>query len=265
MAVTGHGARMRRQLPVSKAGLGGRIVVITRPAGTAAALARRVCALGGVPLLLPGLALRGMADPAAASTGLHAALGDELLIFTSPAAVRHAAALLPLATTASVLAVGQGTARALRRHGIAAPLTPLRQDSEGLLDHPVLHDLRGRRVALIGAPGGRGMLREELAARGARLRELHVYRRVPPRLDRRHTDALLQLPVSARVLLSSIEALQNLHDRLPAAAWARLCAAPAVVSSERLAAAARTAGFTRTVLAASALSADLLDAAMRAR
>lgn len=255
---------MQRQSPVDNQDLRGRIVVITRPAGTATALARRVRARGGLPLLLPGLALRGVADPASARAGLRAALADELVIFTSPAAVRHAGALMPLQTAASVLAVGQGTARALRRHGIAAPLAPQRQDSEGLLEHPALHDLGGRRVALIGAPGGRGVLREQLAVRGAQLRELHVYRRVPPRLDRRHVAALLQLPASARVLLSSAEALQNLRQLLPPPAWARLCAATAVVSSERLDAAARAAGFTRTTLAASALSADLLDAAMRA-
>jgi uroporphyrinogen-III synthase len=245
--------------------LHGRTVVITRPAGTAAALARQVRGMDGVPLLLPGLALRGAADETSARAGLRAALADELLIFTSPAAVRHAAALMPLQTQATVLAVGQGTARALRRFGIGAPLTPQRQDSEGLLEHAALMDLRGRRVALIGAPGGRGVLREQLAVRGAQLREVDVYRRVPPRLDRRHVDALLRLPASARVLLSSAEALQNLRQRLPPLAWARLCAATAVVSSERLARAAGAAGFARIVLAGSALSADLLDAARRAR
>ena len=127
---------MQRQLPVHNQTLRGRIVVITRPVGTANALARRVRACAGVPLLLPGLALRGASDPVAARDGLRAALTDELLIFTSPAAASHAAALLPLQTTASVLAVGQGTARALRRHGVAAPLAPRRQDSEGLLELP---------------------------------------------------------------------------------------------------------------------------------
>ncbi|MEO8998614.1 MAG: uroporphyrinogen-III synthase [Rhodanobacter sp.] len=254
---------MQRQSPVDSEDLHGRIVVITRPAGTAAALARRVRALGGVPMLLPGLALRGMTDAVAARAGLHAALRDELLVFTSPAAVRHAAALAPLQTAATMLAVGQGTARALRRYGVDAPLAPSRQDSEGLLEHPALQDLRGRRVALIGAPGGRGVLREQLAARGAQLRELHVYRRVPARLDRRHGDALLQLPASACVLLSSAEALQNLQQLLSPPAWARLCAATAVVSSERLLAAARIAGFSRIALAASALSADLLETARR--
>lgn len=255
---------MQRQSPADNEDLHGRIVVITRPAGTASALARRVRALGGVPLLLPGLALRGAADEAVARAGVHAALRDEFLVFTSPAAVRYAAALAPLRTAATVLAVGLGTARALRRHGIAAPLSPQRQDSEGLLEHSALQDLHGRRVALIGAPGGRGVLREQLAARGAQLRELHVYRRVAPRLDCRHVDALLQLPASARVLLSSAEALQNLQQLLPSLAWVRLCAATAVVSSERLEAGARAAGFSRIALAASALSEDLLDAARRA-
>jgi len=252
-----------RPSSLKPAGLRGRVVVITRPAGTASALVRQVQARGGVPLRLPGLALRAAPDVAAAREGLRAALADEVVVFISPAAVRHAAALLPLRTTAVVLAVGQGTARALRRHGITAA-APRRQDSEGLLELPALQALRGRSVALIGAPGGRGVLREQLAARGAQLRELHVYHRAPPRLDRRHVAALLQLPASAQVLLSSAEALQNLQQGLPATAWARLCAATAVVSSERLAEAARAVGFRRIRVAASALAADLLAQAMPA-
>lgn len=236
----------------------GRVVAITRPAGTATTLARQVRAAGGVPLLLPGLSLRGMAS----ATALRAALRDELIVFTSPAAVRFAAALAPLRTRAAVLAVGQGTARALRRHGIDAQ-APARQDSEGLLELPAARTLRGKRVALVGAPGGRGVLRAQLVARGARLRELHVYQRVPPRLDRRHIAAVLALPRTARVLLSSAEALQNLADRLPASALARLCATVAVVSSARLAQAARTVGFARIVQAESALARDLLAAAAR--
>ncbi|MGO4701761.1 uroporphyrinogen-III synthase [Dyella sp. 2RAB6] len=252
-------SRARTQL---SSPLAGRVVVITRPAGTATALVRRVRALGGEPLVLPGLSLRGAEDPPAVAAALRAALRDEVLVFTSPAAVRFAAKLAPLRTRATVLAVGQGTARALRRHGIAA-LAPQRQDSEGLLQQPALRELGGRRVALIGAPGGRGLLREQFAARGAELRELHVYRRVAPRLLRRHVDAVTALPRSARVLLSSAEALEHLHALLPPPAWARLCAATAVASSERLAAAARAAGFTRVRIAASALAADLLAEAAR--
>ena len=246
-----------------KSALHGRVLVITRPVGTAGALARQVRALGGTPVLLPGLALRGPHDVAVVRAALRDGLGDELVIFTSPAAVRHAAALMPLRSGGVVLAVGQGTARALRRQGVCELLLPGQQDSEGLLDLPILQDLRDRRVTLVGAPGGRGVLRAQLIARGARLREVHVYRRVPPRLDRRHVEAMLGLSDSARALLSSNEALQNLCALLPLTALERLLAATAVVSSERLAAAARSAGFTRIEQASSALAHDMLVAAAR--
>lgn len=256
-----NGARM--PIRSDNKGLHGRSVVITRPAGTAGALMRRVRSLGGVPILLPGISLRAVDDEQAARHALQAAAGDQLIIFTSPAAVRHALALSSLQTTATVLAVGQGTARALRRHHVAgAVLTPERQDSEGLLAHAALQDIRHRQVALIGAAGGRGLLREQLVARGATLREVHVYRRAPPRLDRRHLEQMQTLPASALVLLSSTEALDNLCRQLPSQVWARVSAATAVVSSERLATAAREAGFRRIVRAASALSADLLQAAL---
>ncbi len=248
----------------SEPALRGRTVVITRPAGTGSSMARQVRRLGGVPFLLPGLSLREVDDPGQAEVALAAALKDDLLVFTSPAAVRFATRLVPLRTHATVLAVGQGTARALRLHGVSEPWAPVqRQDSEGLLDHPALADLHGKRVALIGAAGGRGVLRTELAARGAQLREVHVYQRAAPRWQRRQLETVAALPSNARVLLSSAEALGCLRDGLPVAAYAALSGAMAVVSSERLAEAARDAGFKRVVVAASAMGADLLAAAAR--
>ncbi|MDQ6648419.1 MAG: uroporphyrinogen-III synthase [Pseudomonadota bacterium] len=264
MTVTADGAQVPKQARSEHQDLHGRRVVITRPSGTAAALVRRIRVLGGSPILLPGLTLRAVGDQHAAREAVLAALGDELIIFTSPAAVRHAAALAPLRTAATVFAVGQGTMRALRRRDIGSVRTPARQDSEGLLEQPELRDLRDCTVALIGATGGRGLLQAQLAARGARLREVHVYRRMAPRLDRRHLDRVQALPPSALVLLSSVEALDFLRQWAPPPAWARMTAATAVVSSERLAAAAREAGFQRIVRAASALSADLLQAALDA-
>lgn len=248
--------------PASQArALNGRTLVITRPAGTAGAMARQIRARGGVPVLLPGLSLRAADDAVATRAALREALDAELLLFTSPAAVRFAAALLPLETRASVLAVGQGSARALHRHGLTAQAPEQRQDSEGLLALPVLQSLQGRRVALVGAPGGRGLLRDQLRARGARLHEVQVYQRVPPRLGPRHLELVRHLPADARVLLSSAEALQNLQAALAPTLWQHLCSVLAVVSSERLASIADTAGFSRVQQAASARGVDLLAAA----
>jgi uroporphyrinogen-III synthase len=247
-------------------GLAGCTIVITRPAGTGTPLAKKVRALGGTPLLLPGLSLRGIADAQHAHVQWHEAQSDDVLIFTSPAAVRYAFALAPLNKThGDVIAVGQGTARALQRHGIRAQVPASRQDSEGMLALPSLQHPSGRRVALITAPGGRGLMQQQLAERGAILREVHVYQRTAPRLTRRHAEALLQMSSDVCVLLSSIEALQHLKQQLPVTAWERLRRATAVVSSERIEAAARAAGFARIHRAPSANQTDLLAGACAVR
>lgn len=236
--------------------------MITRPAGTAGPLARRVRKLGGIPVSVPGLSLRATEDAASVDAALRQALQGDVLVFTSPAAVRFAADVLPLATRAVVIAVGRGTARALKTAKVADVRYPEKsQDSEGVLGLEELADPHGKRVALIGAPGGRGLLREQLVARGAILHEIHVYHRVAPRIDRRHIDPLLKLGRRSAVLLSSAEALDHLHRALIAPAWRKLVQAVAVVSSERLRAIAQAAGFKRVVVAASAMPADLLEAA----
>jgi uroporphyrinogen-III synthase len=237
-------------------------VVITRPAGTAGPLSRRVRKLGGIPVSVPGLSLRATEDASAVDASLRSALLGDIVIFTSPAAVRFAADILPLATRGTVIAVGRGTARALRTAHLGDVRFPeSSQDSEGVLGLPELASVEGRRVALIGAPGGRGLLREQLAARGAVLDEVHVYHRVAPRIDRRHIDPLLKLGRRSAVLLSSAESLDHLHRALIAPAWRRLMQAVAVVSSERLRDIARETGFERIVVARSAMPGDLLAAA----
>lgn len=240
--------------------------MITRPAGTGSSLARRVRTLGGTPLLLPGLSLRAVSDVDAARAQWQQAQGDDLLIFTSPAAVRYATALTALTaldTRAVVVATGQGTSRALLRHGVDAQVPTTRQDSEGVLALPALQSLQGRRVALITAPDGRGLLQEQLAKRGATVREVHVYTRGAPRLNRRHIDAVMQLPSTACVLISSADAMRHLLTFLPVAARDRLRRAVAVVSSDRIAELARLDGFSRVEMASSAHSEDLLAAACK--
>jgi uroporphyrinogen-III synthase len=77
-----------------------------------------------------------------------------------------------------------------------------------------------------------------------------------------HWDGLRTLERGACVLLSSAEAMENLHALAPTAAWQQLTSITAVVSSERLSLAARTAGFARIRVATSANAADLLAAAV---
>ena len=243
--------------------LAGATIVITRPSGMSSAPARAVRALGGRSLCLPGLSLR----PLRVAEKRPAKRGFDLWIFTSPAAVRFGAALLPtrrMRAGIEAFAVGEGTARALARHGIRAQIPRERSDSEGLLSITALAKVRGRRIALVGAPGGRNRIAPVLRRRGAEVAVLDVYERVRPRLTRRHFDAIEAAGDPLVMLVSSAEALGNLVALLPPKTLARLRGQIVVVSSERLAAIAHRQHFGEVVLARSAMPRDLLAAAAAA-
>src|SRR5689334_18433677 len=95
--------------------LRGSSVIVTRPAGSSAGMARRVRALGGVPVNLPGTALRATEHIDETRAALRAATRGDIVVFTSPAAARFAWVILPMlrfARRVCVCAVGAGTARA---------------------------------------------------------------------------------------------------------------------------------------------------------
>lgn len=242
--------------------LAGLIIIVTRPAGTGSNLVRRVRALGGQAFCLPGSALRAAADPQRAAAALQRAAQSAAVVFSSPAAVRFAFVLQPRwrpQRGCLVLAIGPATARALAYRGVPAEAPAGRYDSEGALALLALQ--RPRTVAVVGAPGGRGLLVESLRRRATKVEQVEVYRRVAPRLDGRHLGPLAVAQGRLLLLLSSVESLGHLHAQLPPAAWARLCQARVIASSERVAAAARAAGLCIAAKAASALGRDLLLAA----
>ncbi|MEZ5465300.1 MAG: uroporphyrinogen-III synthase [Lysobacteraceae bacterium] len=248
------------------AALDGWYVILLRPALTRGALLRAVNKQGGRPVCVPGLRLQAATDPHAADQALARALRAALVLVTSPAAV-HFARRLPSwqgAASARFAAVGSGTAQALHGAGIRDVIVPsTRQDSDGLLQHPALETGKLSGVGLLTAPGGRGRLVDVLNQRGVEVLRADVYRRLPPRLDRRHLNALQAIDGPSALLHSSAEALANVRAALPPAEWAILRNAVTIASSERLSAQARELGFRIGVQAASANSRDLLDALRR--
>lgn len=242
-------------------------VVVTRPADSAASLRRRVEALGGTAVGVPGLSLRQSPDLQQSARKLIAETRAQDWIFSSPAAVRFAFRLVPgshVPRSARVFGVGTGTQRALARHGIRAIVPGDRIDSEGLLELPELADVRNRQIALIGASGGRELISTTLRDRGAHVESIHVYERGRPRLNRLHFDALARATNPLITLISSGEALVNLVALLPPPLLARLRRQILIVSSARLMAIAEDRGFEDVREAASASVDDLLDAACKA-
>lgn len=245
--------------------LAGWTIVVTRPRDSTAPLVRGLRRHGAQVLRLPAQEIQANPD-----FDWTAALADcgrvDDWVFTSPSSVSHAQLLLERGLANDhVFAVGSGTARALRRHRIAAIAPDRHHNSEAMLDLSGLSEVNGRRIAIVTAPGGRGLIASSLRERGAVVVEWPVYRRKAVAWSQSQLDALASAIDPLLTIISSGEALDILAMTLPEALWQRLREGRWITSSERLEAALRQHGVTRIDRAASALGGDLVDAALALR
>ena len=217
--------------------LAGRGVLVTRPRGLAEAFAASLERSGARAIVFPAIDIQPLPVPQA----LRRAADYDLMIFVSPSAVRvgatHIAAWPP-----TVAAIGSGTRRELAQLGIRDIVAPQRgADSEALLAE--LPDVAGKRVLIVRGEGGRPLLHDALAARGATVEYAECYRRVRPSAD---PSALLNAwhQVHA-VTVSSSEGFDNLRAML-GAGW---LGTPIFVPHRRVAEHARAGGGAEVVVA----------------
>lgn len=230
--------------------LAGKRIVVTRPREFAGGLAALIARAGGEAVMFPAIEIRDVEDPARARALLDRLQEFDLAVFVSPSAVRKAFALAAGSRWPRVAAVGEGTRRELEQRGLRDVIAPAGQaDSEALLALPELAQVAGAKVLILRGAGGRELLGETLAERGAKVETAECYRRVRPQA----------LPPEGRfdaICVSSGEALTNL-----AALLGRQCLSvtPLFVSHPRVAAQARELGLRLPVLAGPG-DADMLAA-----
>lgn len=236
----------------------GWYVISMRPLGQHGGVRRCAAKFGARTFALSTLRLQSIA----AIASLRQALRSPRVVVTSPAAVRMANAQVAFHQRPGQqwFALGSGSAAALRRCGISRVQLPERgSDSESLLALEMLNNVRGEKIGLITAPDGRGLLANELQARGASLVVAEVYRREPMPLSLARLHAIDALPKSTAVLITSSEAFILLWQALDAAARRRLLRRPCVVASDRLAAQALAWGFSPVIRSGDASPASLLS------
>lgn len=234
--------------------LGGRGIAVTRPLHQAEAMAALIREAGGVPIVCPVLEIQDVADLAPLAALIDRLDEFDFAVFISPNAVHKAMNLIrarhALPEHLRVAAVGKGSARELRRFGVAQVLVPAsRFDSEALLDLPEFADVAGKRVIIFRGEGGRELLGDTLVARGARIEYAECYRRARPQ---GHADALLRAWARnelAAVTVTSSESLHNLYDMVGKLGQQWLKKTPLFVSHPRIAEAARHLGLTEVVVA----------------
>lgn len=239
------------------------VVLLTRPRRESRQAARVLATHGIDAIRMPLQSTRRAPASASLAADLAWAGGASIQIFVSRAAVAAAAALAPaqLAAARTHIAVGAATAAALERLDLAVVRAPGdAEDSDGILGLSELQSVAGRRIAIWAAPGGRDRIASELIRRGAAVRTLMVYRRVPLRPRPAALRRLRQASGAAVLSASSGLLLQALDAVLVRAGLTPLRAQPLVVASPRIAAMAADLGYTDVRVARGASAQALASA-----
>jgi len=247
--------------------LAGRGILITRPAHQAGPLAALIHAAGGRPVIFPALEILDPADPQPLFDAIERLESYDLVIFISPNAVTRVMERMAgrriWPAGLRVAAIGKGGVRELERHGIHEVIAPQRSfDSERLLEMPQLQAVSGQRVLILRGDGGRELLGDTLAARGAEVDYVACYRRARPQTDPAPLlQAWAQDGVHATVVTSS-EGLGNLFVMLGKPGASLLQQTPLLVPHPRIAAVARELG-CREVIETAPGDDGLMDALLR--
>jgi uroporphyrinogen III methyltransferase/synthase len=162
--------------------LAGVTVVVTRARAQASELAARLRTLGARALETPAIRIAPTSDALPSLAGfdlicLTSANGVQQLFERLAARGEDARAL----AGAQVAAIGPGTARALREHGVIADIVPERFVAEGLIE--ALAEVAVSRVLIARAAGARDVLPNALAARGAQVEVVSLYETLAEPID----------------------------------------------------------------------------------
>jgi len=237
--------------PLPLQGLG---VVLTRPRAAAETLAAALAREGARPFVFPALAIEAMDSSPALEAALDRLPGCDLAIFVSANAVEHGIARArrrgPWPARARVAAIGEATARALRNSGFEGVISPRdRHDSEALLALDEFKAVAGRNILVFRGHGGRELLRDALAARGAHVTYVECYRRVRPAADPAQLLGAFARGEIQAVNVMSAETLENFVAMIGTEGRRRLGSAALVVPHEAVGAHPLAREFERVVVA----------------
>ncbi len=193
--------------------------LITRPAGKAdnllASLDEQGIAYGYQPLITTQQIILKARD----ITLLQQA---ELLIFVSVSAV-HALQqqIAPEQLPGHLFTVGSTTASLLQRWTGREVIAPQDQRSEGLLALPQLQQVQGKQVVVVRGNSGRELIKQQLLARGASVKYVQSYNRLPLPLDGGQLWQLWQQQQVRCIVVTSNEILLQLFALIPTSglAW----------------------------------------------
>lgn len=240
--------------------LSNKTILITRPIGREKHLRYLVKKAGGRIIHYPVFSIQPPPDLEIEQLLL---LRDKLhsftmAIFISPTAVEQSQIYFPvLPEHFTIVSIGSKTTQALEQQDIPVDIEAPEHNSESLLQTAEFQmpELRGQRILIFRGTGGRNLLGDTLARRGAQVRYVETYRRelppLPP-LDEKQVDSL------DAITISSNEGLDNLITLMEDPSL--LIDIPLFVPSPRSVTLARQHGFRSIVAAENATDEATLTA-----
>ena len=245
-------------------------ILVTRPAGQAKQLCGLIEAAGHECIQLPAIEILEPADSYRLEAVTDTLEDYELAIFVSVNAVRMGMEFIlnhrDWPEDTRIATVGASSAAALLPYGLSVDLLPEHQyNSEALLALDELQDMSGQCVVIFRGNGGRDVLRDTLAARGADVDYVEVYQRKCPTVDARRMQSLLQPGYLDGITITSNESLQNLFAMAGTDGQPLLLQIPLVVMGARQATLAQQLGFVHTPFIAANASDEAIVAAIQQR
>jgi len=246
--------------------LAGCGIVVTRPADQAECMCAAIEVAGGRAIRFPVLEILDPTNADAMHLAIERLDAYDMAIFISANAVDRAMNLIlgrhGLPSTLKRVAIGRGTARALKNFGAPAHIYPRQRfNSEALLAMDEMQAVNGSRIVIFRGEGGRELLGDTLRARGAQVDYVEAYRRGRPSAD---VDALMRHWARGEVqafVVTSGESLRNLFDMVGRLGQQWLRNTQLVVLSDRTALSATEMGVKAPPLvAAEASDASVIDA-----
>lgn len=209
--------------------LEGRRVLVTRDAEEAVRTASAITARGGIPVVFPCIAFQAPTDPEALRRALVHWRDFDRLVVTSPRGARVLLDRLDrlgewpeAAERGRFFAVGEATARVLRRGGVRDVRVPERWQGEGLLEALLADGAARGRTLLVRAEEGRDVVPDGIRAAGGEVEVVAAYRTVRASPAPEQVEALMsgQRPDAAIFFSpSAVEAFLEICGEPRARTW----------------------------------------------
>lgn len=209
--------------------------------------------VGAVPILFPVLTILDVEDKALLLDIATRLDEFDIAVFVSPNAINKALDIVlprrpwPAATRAATM--GKSSERELAQYGIRDVIAPQeRFDSESLLALPELGNVQGKKIVVFRGDGGRELLGETLAARGATIEYVECYRRARPDHDVAPLMKLWSDGQMDAITLTSSEGMRNFYEMIGQLGHAWLRKTPVFVPHERIAEGAHALGLKNVII-----------------